>query len=69
MPGIILLIFFNAYPVTDAFATGHNGGNVFLIHPDILFYLLCSRENSFVARVRTGRGCPAEMSWAFHDLC
>ena len=28
--GIILLQFFNAYPVADAFGTGHNGDNGFL---------------------------------------
>jgi hypothetical protein len=29
--GIILLRFFNAYPVTDAFGTGHTGDDVLLI--------------------------------------
>lgn len=48
MTGIILLIFLNVYSATDAFGIGHNGGNVFLILPDILFTLSCSCENSGV---------------------
>ncbi len=59
MTSIILLIFFNVYPVIDAFGTGHKGGNVFLIPPSVLFFLSYSLENSGVAGVRTGQGWPA----------
>ena len=66
MTGIVLLTFFNAYPVADVFGTGHNGGNGFLIPPNILFYLSCSRENSNVARILAsrefgpGKDCPPQ---------
>ena len=56
MSGISLLIFLNLYPVTDAFGIGHNGGNVFLIPPDILFPLSCSCENSGVLRILVRQG-------------
>ena len=64
MTGIVLLTFFNAYPVADVFGTGHNGGNGFLIPPSILFFLSYSRENSGVTRIlalrefELGKNCP-----------